>query len=226
MVDKLRRRALSSIAACIAKDDDLRSPAAHAAFARVIEQSTSGVVLSVGGGPRRVHAALLNLNIVFDENVDVVGSAYGLPFKDVSVAAAHCEAVLEHLEYVEKAVAEIFRVLRPQGLLFAATPFLQPYHGYPDHFQNFTLRGHIRLFERAGFVIIDSGTCVGPTFAIVDIAANYARELFPTKLLSRGLERLIKYVGRPFRLADLAMRELPGSSILCSSTFVFAKKPG
>jgi len=41
----------------------------------------------------------------------------------------------------ERAVAEMFRTVRSNGIVYAATPFLQSYHGYPDNYQNFTLRG-------------------------------------------------------------------------------------
>jgi SAM-dependent methyltransferase len=210
----------------LSRGDDLRSPASHTALRLLLERRSQGVVLSVGGGPTRASTALTNLNIVLVENVDIVGTAYQLPFKNMSVAGIHCEAVLEHLEYPDSAVAEMFRVLAPRGLVFAATPFIQVYHAYPDHFQNFSLRGHVRLFERAGFSVLDSGTCVGPTFAAVDLAANYAREFLPTTVLSRGVERLIRLLGRPLRLLDIAVNDKPRSSVLSSTTFVLAEKAG
>ncbi len=211
-----------AIAGCLTHGDDLRSAAAHAAFETLI--SLPGPLLSVGGGPRRIHPRLRNLNIVFADGVDVAGNAYALPFGDGSLAGIHCEAVLEHLEFPGTAVAEMFRALRPGGVVFAATPFLQPYHAYPDHYQNFTLRGHTRLFERAGFTIHDAGTCVGPTFALVDILANYARELTPGRLPSRILERLVRVGGRVARLPDVALRHHRAAANLASSTFVLAEK--
>ena len=213
------------IVACLAHDDDLRTPAAHASLRRVLNRPVDGRVISIGGGPRRVHEALTNLNIIVSAGVDIAATAYRLPFRDTSIPAIHCEAVLEHLEFPEDAVREMFRVLRPGGLVFASTPFLQPYHGYPDHFQNFTLRGHTRLFERAGFAIVDAGTCVGPTFAVADVLANYAREALPGRIFSRACERLIRFSGRLFRLADLAVRDRTSSSNVCSSSFLLAEKP-
>jgi SAM-dependent methyltransferase len=112
-----------------------RHPQAHAAFKSVVVDQPSGThCLSVGGGPRVVHPRLTNLNICPFANVHVVGTAYELPFASSSIDAVYCEAVLEHLEQPECAAAEMRRVLRPGGQLFAATPFLQPYHGHPDHF--------------------------------------------------------------------------------------------
>jgi SAM-dependent methyltransferase len=216
----------TAIAGCLGRGDDLRSAAAHAAFETLI--SRTGPILSVGGGPRRIHPRLRNLNIEFgggvDRGVDVVGTAYALPIRDASLAGIHCEAVLEHLEFPDTAVAEMFRALQPGGVVFAATPFLQPYHAYPDHYQNFTLRGHTRLFERAGFSVRDAGTCVGPTFALVDILANYVRELTPGRFPSRVLERIVRAGGRIARLPDVALRHHRAAANVASSTFVLAEK--
>ena len=211
-----------AVAGCLSRGDDLRSAAAHAAFETLIERP--GPILSVGGGPRRIHPRLRNLNIEFASGVDVVGTAYSLPVQDASLAGIHCEAVLEHLEFPDTAVAEMFRALQPGGVVFAATPFLQPYHAYPDHYQNFTLRGHTRLFERAGFSVRDAGTCVGPTFALVDLLANYVRELTPGRFPSRVLERIVRAGGRIARLPDIALRHHRAAANVASSTFVLAEK--
>lgn len=210
------------IAGSLNRGDDLRSAAAQAALQRLLE--CEGVLVSVGGGPTRIHPRLKNLNILAGRGVDVTATAYRLPFADGTLGGIHCEAVLEHLELPDAAVAEMFRVVAPGGLVFAATPFLQPYHAYPDHYQNYTLRGHVRLFERAGFAILDAGTCVGPTFALMDLAANYARELTPGRVLSRALERIVRLASRVLRLPDIALRHHRNAEKLASSTFVLARR--
>ncbi len=214
----------SLLAECLAKGDDLRSSAAHAAFETVLEKERDGAIVSIGGGPMRVHPRLINLNIACERGVDLVATAYRLPFADATIAGVHCEAVLEHLERPDDAVSEMWRVLRPGGVVFAATPFLQPYHAYPDHFQNFTLTGHTRLFERRGFTVVSAGPCVGPTFVLVDLLANYAREFTPGRWPSRLLERAIRIGGRALRLLDVRLRHHASAAVLCSSTFVLARK--
>jgi SAM-dependent methyltransferase len=204
-----------------------RNPRAHAAFhAAVLELPPSALCLSVGGGPTVVHPRLVNLNLSPFANVHVVGSAYKLPFVDGSVDATYCEAVLEHLEYPDSAVAEMARVLKPAGQVFAVTPLLQPYHGHPDHFQNFTLNGHVRLFERAGFEVLASGPCNGPAFAMLDLAANFAREYVPTRWMSRSMSYLVRLVGAPWALADRVLLAKPSAHRLASTTFVHAAKRG
>jgi hypothetical protein len=211
-----------SVRACIQRNDDLRSSGSHLAFRTLL--AGPAPIVSVGGGPTRPHSLVKNLNILVCPGVDVGGNAYQLPFRDNSVPGLHCEAVLEHLEYPDLAVREMYRVAAPQALILAVTPFLQPYHAYPDHFQNFTLNGHVRLLERAGFEIIEAAAAVGQTFMMLDMAANYAREYLPGRLLSRLVERSVRAVGRPFRLLDLMIRERPSAATLASTTYVLARK--
>ncbi|HEX3555100.1 MAG TPA: methyltransferase domain-containing protein [Thermoanaerobaculia bacterium] len=181
--------------------------------------------VSVGGGPARVHPTLVNLNIGAFPNVDVVADAYSLPYAESSVDAFHCEAVLEHLEFPQDAVAEMYRALRPGCQAFIATPFLQVFHGYPNHFQNFTLTGHRRLFERAGFAVVSAGTCVGPTFMLRDLMANYLASVLPGGPVGRVLSRLVSLVTLPLLWIDRVANRRPLSYHLASTTFLLVRKP-
>jgi SAM-dependent methyltransferase len=204
---------------------DMRSLASEEAFQSLFSGLTDeSLCISVGGGPVRVHPALVNLNIGLFPNVDAVADAYELPYAAGAVDAVHCEAVLEHLEFPEVAVKEMYRVLRPGGRLFAATPFLQAFHGYPDHYQNFTLTGHVRLFERAGFSVLTAGTCVGPNFALRDLATNYLGKAIPGAA-GKAAKSLYSLCTIPFLYLDRIANHRPPSADLASSTYVSAVKP-
>jgi SAM-dependent methyltransferase len=205
---------------------DQRTVGSQQAFAAIFENlPPEALCLSIGGGPVRVHPALVNLNIGPFANVDVVADAYELPYADGSVDAVHCEAVLEHLEFPEAAVREMHRVLRPGGKAFAATPFLQPFHGYPDHYQNFTATGHRRLFERAGFEVLAAGTCVGPTFALRDLAINYLRSVLPGGRIGKLGARLFAMLTLPLLWLDRWANGRPRSSDLASTTYLGLRRP-
>ena len=209
----------------LAAGGDHRTAASREAFRlAIVEQPAGSLCISVGGGPARAHPRLVNVNIGPFPGVDVVGDAHRLPYADGSVDAVFCEAVLEHLERPDAAVAEMRRVLRSGGQVFAATPFLQRYHGHPDHYQNFTLTGHRRLFERAGFNVLESGTCVGPSYALTTLGGDYLREFVPTRVASRAAWMLFGLASLPLRFID---RVLPatGAHVLASSTFVRASAP-
>lgn len=84
------------------------------------------------------------LDKVGDYNPDIVGDIHQLPLKDNSVDAIICKAVLEHVEEPHKAMAEMYRVLKPGGYIFIYTPFLYYYHpmkGYYGDFYRYTIDG-------------------------------------------------------------------------------------
>lgn len=84
------------------------------------------------------------LDKVPDFHPDIVGDIHELPLKDGSVDAIVCIAVLEHVEEPQKAVREMYRVLKPGGYCFIYVPFLFYYHpmnGYYKDFYRFTYDG-------------------------------------------------------------------------------------
>jgi SAM-dependent methyltransferase len=181
------------------------------------------VCISIGGGPTRANSRLLNLNIGPFPNVDIVGDAHNLPYADSSVDALHCEAVFEHLHTPALAAKEIFRVLKPGAKAYICTPFLQAYHGYPHHYQNYTVSGHTKLFEDAGLKITNSGTCVGPTYTLRNMVATYVANYTPQPF--RQLVRVI-WGGISICIGplDILVRNRPNAHIMASTTFLIAEK--
>jgi SAM-dependent methyltransferase len=181
-------------------------------------------VLGLGGGPFRVHRNIVILNIADLGNVDIVGDAHRLPIASGSIDALHCEAVFEHLDDPVDAAAEPFRVLRPGAIGYVCTPFMQPFHGYPSHFQNFTHLGHKRLFERAGFQVKECGVAAGPAFSISGIVATFLAT-YPPRLL-RLPARAIWFVvsGALLRPLDRWLAERDDAYVVASTTYVLIEK--
>ena len=203
---------------------DYRTKASLDAFDKAITStSEDALCLSIGGGPGRPHLKLVNLNIGPFPNVDIVADAHQLPYGDNSVDAIFCEAVLEHLEDPVKAVDEMFRVLKPGCKIIAITPFLQAFHGYPNHFQNFTVIGHARLFSRAGFVVLESGTSVGPMFTLVDMGYVFIRDYFP-KFLSLPCRVAWKLLGAVLVPMGSFLGDRANGYVMASTTYVLAQK--
>jgi SAM-dependent methyltransferase len=110
--------------------------------------SNSRVVLDVGGGRKfqkgmSKYASLfkdhdyITLDNVKDYQPDILGDIKNIPLADNSVDAIICRAVLEHIDDPFKAVAEIFRVLRPNGRCLVSLPFLYPYHADKNYYGDF-----------------------------------------------------------------------------------------
>jgi SAM-dependent methyltransferase len=201
-----------------------RNEKSDAAFNAVFaSQGETSVCLSVGGGPGRSHPQLTNLNIGPFPNVDIVADAHCLPYANESVDVVYCEAVLEHLHSPVTAIREMHRVLKRGGLLFSGTPFLQQYHGYPYHFQNFTLTGHEHLYRSCSFAILESGVRFGPFYTLVDLTFSGLRNYVPFPL-RWPLTKLFNVMAIFLLIFDKFVYDKDNSYVLASSTYVVAQK--
>jgi hypothetical protein len=72
---------------------------------------------------------------------------------------------LEHVLDPSAVVAEIHRVLKPDGYVYAETPFMQQVHERAYDFSRFTRSGHRWLFRQ--FDEIDAGPITGPATAFL-----------------------------------------------------------
>jgi len=204
--------------------NDYRTRASILAAAAVLEGLDDGAAcVSIGGGPTRADPRYINLNIGPFPNVDLVGDAHQLPYADASVDAIHCEAVFEHLHSPVIAAAEIFRVLKKGGKAYICTPFLQAYHGYPHHYQNFTITGHIKLFEDAGLRVLSSGTCVGPVYVLRNMIAVFIANYAP-RPLNRILRAGWSLLSMAIAPLDIVLRDRPNAFVMASTTFLVAGK--
>ena len=122
----------------------------HDGIATQLIENADGLVLDAGSGFKStVYDHVVNLEVVGYPSTDVLGVGEHLPFADGSFDAALSLNVLEHVRDPFRCASEIARVVRAGGKLYAAAPFLQPYHGYPHHYYNMTASGLENLFSGA-----------------------------------------------------------------------------
>lgn len=103
---------------------------------------------------------LIECDVVLGGRTMLVCDAHDIPFEDGSLDGVILQAVLEHVVDPYRCVAEIFRVLKKDGLVYAETPFMQQVHAKQYDFTRFTYLGHRRLFRK--FREIASGAVSGP----------------------------------------------------------------
>jgi SAM-dependent methyltransferase len=141
-------------------------------------------VLIVGGGTVGTGASSLctdreveaiSLDLYASPNTTLVADGHRLPLVDGSVDAVWIQAVLEHVLDPSAVVAEIHRVLKPDGVVFADTPFMQQVHEGIYDFTRFTLHGHRWLFRR--FEVIDAGVTRGAGTGLVWSIRYFIRAL-------------------------------------------------
>jgi SAM-dependent methyltransferase len=144
----------------------------------LIHRLWDGLILDCGAGKRSTYFEnVVNLEIVAYPSTDVLSVGEVLPFADDSFDAVFSFAVLEHVKDPRACAVEIARVLKPGGLLYGQVPFLQPVHGYPNHYYNMTTTGLANLFEGLDVHHVGSFPFGQPIFALSWMVNGYAAGL-------------------------------------------------
>ena len=196
----------------------------------LIEQFNNGLILDCGAGKRKVYYDnVVNYEIVDYDTTDIIGVGEALPFKDASFEAVISVAVLEHVRDPFACAAELVRVLKPGGKLLCCVPFLQPLHGYPNHYFNMTHQGLRALFERSleidDQLVIDS---ILPIWSLTWILQSWAQGLSGGTKTKFMKLRISDLMGSPLEYLNAAwVRGLsPEKNLeLASATLLTAHKP-
>ena len=116
----------------------------------------AGDVIRVPGAIRTDHARHVQPDVVLDVERP-------LPFADGSLERVFCYDVVEHVERIPALLAEIHRVLRPEGTLFITTPHFSCANSFTDpthrhhfgwrSFDYFTEEHALRYYSSARFRI-------------------------------------------------------------------------
>ena len=204
----------------------------YASFARQIQETTEhGRVLVIGGGKLGSNMSplfesgleIIESDVYLSPRVDVVCDGHNLPFVDEAFDGIVMQAVLEHVLDPVRVVSEAHRVLKPAGLIYAESPFLQGVHEGAFDFTRWTELGHRRLFRM--FKELDRGVVAGPGTALLWSIRYFARAL-PRR---RGKLPLIldKLATAGFfwvTVFDLILIKHPGATDGASGTYFVGQK--
>jgi len=131
----------------------------NGAVLHILTKLPHAQILVIGAGDTVVDGDVTYTDVAFGANVHCIADAHDLPFVDESFDACIAVAVLEHVVDPYRCVQEIRRVLRPNGFVYAETPFMQPVHMGAHDFTRFSYLGHRWLFRN--FHEIRSGIAGG-----------------------------------------------------------------
>jgi SAM-dependent methyltransferase len=112
-------------------------------------------ILEVGSGPNKLFAGSTTLDINPAGRPDVVHDLNVAPYPLASDSfdLIVCLHVLEHVEKLVDATGELFRLLKPGGLLFVEVPFFSSVHFFTDP-------THVHAFASRSFDYYVEGTAV------------------------------------------------------------------
>ncbi len=196
--DPMRASLKNRIRRALLGDNQAARRASENFIADVRAQSPRPLVLIIGGGEigsgtqalyDHETIGVIGSDVYVSPNVTVVADGHQLPLDDNCVDAVWIQAVLEHVLDPAAVVAEIHRVLKPRGLVYADTPFMQQVHEGAYDFTRFTLSGHRWLFRR--FDLVAAGYAGGPGMAL-----NWSIRYFVRALT--GSERIGALAGLAF----------------------------
>ena len=113
----------------------------------------NGAVLNAGCGERDLTLFLMNHGAESVENCDVrtsipnaiIADLANIPRPGASYDTIICNAVLEHAQFPDQVMCELYRVLKPEGHLILCVPFMQPFHASPTDYRRYSRQGLLEL---------------------------------------------------------------------------------
>jgi SAM-dependent methyltransferase len=180
----------------------LRADAAPAtALVLVVGGATLGEGMEALATDRSI--VLVEADVAVGPRTQLICDAHALPFADGVFDGVVCQAVLEHVADPQRVVAEIRRVLKPNGLVYTEIPFMQQVHEGAYDFTRFTYNGQRRLLRC--FEEIDAGATAGPGMAlgwsVRALLTALAGERAPARSAANVVATLtlfwVKYLDRP-----------------------------
>jgi SAM-dependent methyltransferase len=162
---------------------------------------------------------LIGSDIYASPHTDVVADGHSLPFRDETMDAICIQAVLEHVLSPMQVVGEIHRVLKPGGIVYADSPFMQQVHEGAYDFTRFTMSGHRWLFRH--FSQIDAGVTSGAGTAAIWSLRYLLRSLGVPK----RLYNILGLASFPLRFADRSSHRREVSDA-ASGFYFIGKKSG
>ena len=170
-------------------------------------------------------ANTVNLDVEPGSHTDVVADAHVLPFPDGHFDCVISQGVLEHTRNSDLVAAEMFRVLKPAGLVYAEVPFLVPGHMEHTDFRRFTLQGLETLFEK--FTRVDSGVNGAGASALLwmFIMVSSAALSFGNDALYWFFKMFLTIVLLPIKYLDILLCKLPQARLMAAGNYYLGRKP-
>lgn len=196
----------------------------HIKFIKKYCSGKNIIALNLGSGNSDLSENVSNVDLFNYPNVNLVCNIENLPLKDNSCDVILNIAVLEHVQNPEKIVAEIYRVLKKDGLVFSFFPFIQGFHASPFDFSRRTVEGIKYLYK--DFDPVEVKVAGGPASGFLWIFQE-----FLALILSFGIKKIhnlvlvfLMLITFPIKYLDVVLRHFPASENITSGFYYIGKK--
>ena len=182
------------------------------------------LTLNIGSGNSKISDDVYNVDIFAYDNVNVICDIEKLPFKDNSIDMIFNIAVLEHVPNAQKVIDEIYRVLKPNGIIYTAFPFMQGFHASPYDFTRVTEEG-IKVLHK-NFELIEVKPFGGPTSGMLWIFQEWIAILlsFGSKKLHMIIYLFMLLLTFPLKYLDFFLIKHPMAKNIASGFIYVGKK--
>jgi len=183
-------------------------------------------VLVVGAGDAEMslqgQADLVFSDVALGPLTDLVCDAHDIPFADESFDAVISVAVLEHVLDPVRCVAEMTRVIRPDGFVYSVTPFMQQVHMGRYDFQRFSHLAHRRLFRHFGEE--RSGVANAQGMVLAWSLERFLSGFSENPATYSALRTLARFIAFPFLLFDPYLARKKPAFDSASGYYFFGRK--
>lgn len=221
------------------KVGDMTVPNLKRLWRLLVEREPEPIVLTVGKLKLNINrarsqddpdiqaleAASVRLDIKAGPGVAVVGDGHRLPFLDASLDAAIGLTTIKHLRNPYVFVDELYRVLKPGGLVYAQNVMFDVYHRHPGDYVHFTTSGIVNLFSK--FEVVETGPNTGPSYALFKVLPYYFGCLFGGQSPARYRFALhaSTWLLSPIRYLDHWLIKSPWRDFVPFSNYFLGRKP-
>ncbi|OQZ04333.1 MAG: methylase [Candidatus Brocadia sp. UTAMX1] len=194
-----------------------------------------GETLDVGCGTRPYEKLFLSATSYIGLELDTIANRKNkkadyfydgttFPFQDNEFDSVITNEVFEHVFNPDNFLREIYRVLKPGGILLITVPFVWDEHEQPFDYARYSSFGLKHLLEKSGFEIIEHRKSVCDIRVIFQLLNGYIYKKTITKNMYANMVSAI-FLMSPFNiLGELLSKVLPKNEDLYLDNVILLKK--
>jgi SAM-dependent methyltransferase len=182
------------------------------------------IIVNLGSGPTNLSDRLTNVDFHEYKNVDIIADVHALPFKTCSLGGVVSIAMLEHVKNPGEVVDEMYRALKPGGLIYAVVPFIFGYHSAPFDYYRWTAEGVKNMFGK--FREIETGVYSGPTSSMLIILQEWLAMLLSFRIgfLYQFFYLIFMVLLAPFKILDFYLSKHPAAHKTAATLYFIGRK--